>query len=155
MPSDSEGTFLDVLHHRVAELLVEGDCARVLDDHLEPDPLDAAQPRLLVDGAHECLGYTGPPSRRDHADAADPCVPVADAEVREPDQLAVPIRDPRRINVEVELVLHPLERGLVDVHGHEVALVCRGEELRALGRREHPRGAKFEAHRGGRRCRRM
>ena len=42
-----QGPDLDVLHRLVAELLVEGEGAGVLDDHLEPNPLDAARPRLL------------------------------------------------------------------------------------------------------------
>ena len=44
---------LDVLHHPVAELLVERSGARVLDDHLEPDPARAVFPRLFVERAHE------------------------------------------------------------------------------------------------------
>ena len=46
---------LDVLHELVAELLVEGERACVLDDHLEPDPLDIARSRFLVDATHERL----------------------------------------------------------------------------------------------------
>src|SRR4029078_9779183 len=76
---------LDVLHVLVAELLVEGEGAGVLDDHLEPDALDAASPRLLVNGAHERLTDAAPSRGCDDAHAADPPVPFADGEVREPD----------------------------------------------------------------------
>ena len=88
------------------------------------------------------------PARR--ADATTPTPPIhascsADAEIREPDRLAVPICDPGRFQVEVELLLHPSESRLVDVHRHEVALVRGREELRTLAQREHVRGAELDA----------
>jgi hypothetical protein len=51
-----------------------------------------------VGGAHERLADTGSPRRSDDADAADPGVPSADGEVREPDRLAVryATREPSR-----------------------------------------------------------
>jgi hypothetical protein len=65
---------LDVLHMLVAELLVQGEGARVLDDHLEPDPPHAVLPRLLVQRAHERLADARAARRGHDADPADPAV---------------------------------------------------------------------------------
>ena len=135
---------LDVLHQLVAELLVEREGAGVLDDHLEPDPPHAALPRLLVQRAHQRLADAGAARARDHADAADPGVLAAQAEVPEADRLAVAEGDARGVEVEVERVVHECELLLVDVEREEVALVRGVEEGGALGRRERARGAELE-----------
>jgi hypothetical protein len=63
---------------------------------------------------HERLAHTRAASSGDDADAADPGVVAADAEVAEPDELAVTGGDPRRIDVDVERGVHSRELLLVD-----------------------------------------
>jgi hypothetical protein len=96
----------DIANRPVAELLVEREGARVLDDHLEPDAADATLPSLVVKGAHERRADAGPSCLRHDADAADPGVLAAQAEVAESLGRSSSEGDPRRVEIEVERLGH-------------------------------------------------
>ena len=123
---------LELTNMRVAELLVERDSLEVLDDDLEPYPLDAACVGLFVNLAHQqsadagrcSLGTTPRPPIQASA--------ASHAEVHEPDTRVVSNGDDRCGAVEVVRRRHEPQR--IGGHGdrHQIVGVRRGEELREL-----------------------
>src|SRR5262249_58899300 len=97
-----------------------------------PPPPHAAPPCLLVQRAHERLADAGAPRARHDADAADPGVLPAQAEIREADRLAVAEGDPRGVEIEVEDAVHERKLLLVDMEREEIALVSGAEERRTF-----------------------
>ena len=120
----------------VAKALVQRYRAGVLDDHLEPDALDAARAGLLVHRLHQRPPDAGAAFRRDDPDAADPGVAPADAEVRETDARAIANGDPRRARSRSKVAVEGAHGARVDRERHEIALVRRGEERGELVVRE-------------------
>ena len=127
-----ERPHLEVADVGVAELLVQLDRGLVLDQHLEPDPDDAAVPRVRLDRSHQLLSDPLAAAARDHADAADPGVLAPDGEHADADVLAAVGCHERAAEVVVPAPGHRREGRLVDRDGHEVALVAGGEERRQL-----------------------